>query len=748
MLLQPYMRVESDHVCAEVLNNCRVLAYLSNSYNRNLHPVWRNADLSGCGCCHVMDDADYTFPGDTPNNPAPWFDPSNPASGEAFGFLVDLDGFNLESGNTSRLSGGRGGRQEITITGSVVASSTRGNNYFVRWLLSTLNNCCSSCSGLAVEMFESCAAAAEVCSPGESLTIGQQDIPVTVPYTVCYTPFAFTPTDTPTLFSNVCPAALSWVEGGSNFSAYNLPSVAQMAAATTLFGTTGCDVEVRGRDGNLIPGERDLFRMPIDGVAGPVDGEMTVKFEVTQEHGNMGFGLYDTVADSWVPLTNVIGQGSGTNRGSHLQIVDGTDSAIGTWLLYFAADGFELGDLELVMFSLGQNEMNPALQELLTGFRFTWNGVATVPSVEHGGGCGGWIINGINVDPDPALSTWTTVEELRTWMNLNDPNGVTWLLTAGDQLCSSVDLAPGIAGQYGIVSGCSGELMPPETDGERFDPSPDPIFLVDANPLLDLGRRSLTSMRFVAMDEIFDTDDFGQCAGRRYALTFDTSDHGVTFGDPVQVCQIDTWKAEWIEPSRMRTPASSALSCTNCGIPCRCSTVQPDVVEVVEPNCFVQASQCIRAACLTEAIPEGIWAPIVKLRNPEGELWVDNLQLRIVRALHGAPSILNQTQGALWYQNQGSVAEANIVGIAPGSTLTLDGRVSRPRVTCFNGDEVSGAGIVFGASGRSFRMPTLGCGTYWLEVCLSGAVRADGSREWGELDLDVEFSLAPVYEVV
>lgn len=750
MKLLPYLRIESDHVCSEIFNNCRVLAYITNAWNPTVPDVWRKADLKGCSnnCCSTFDEKNYTFPGDLNNNPAPWYDPNVPASGEVFGFLVDLDGFDLEPADGARLSGFLGGgHQQATITGSVIASTERGNNYFVRWMKQQLNSCCRSCAGLAAEMFETCAPSTDVCFPGDSLTIGAQEIPVEQPYKVCYTPFAFSGADVPTLFSNVCPTTLLRNSGGSDFSAYDLPSSSQMAGATTTVSSAGCAIEVRGRDSSDIPGDRDLFKLPLAG--GPIDGEMTIKFTVAQEDGDMGFALYDTNTSSWVPFTSYIGQGDGVDRGSHLQIASsGSGDATGVWVLKFNADGLDADDLQLIMWAMGQNEDQPEDQELITNIRYTYTGLAPgVPDVEHGGGCGGWVVNDINVDPDVAGSTWTSQAQLLTWMNTNDPNGVVWEVV-GDDFCSTVELDPTVAGQYGNVTGCDNEVMAPQGDGARYDPDPDPIPLEEPLPYLDLGRRSLSSFRFVSMDELQDTDDFGGCWGRRYVIVMDTLDKGVSYGDSLAICRIDTWKSEWVEPAVTRVARSSAIGCANCGIPCSCASDPVTPTEVSVATCFVSPGDVVRGACLTNAIPDGIWTPVIHMRNPSTTRWVSNLTFRIVKAIHNAPSILNQTIGELWYKNQIAEVEGDVVGIAPGSTLILDGRKTRPEVECFNGEIISGAGVVFSPEGRAFRMPSIGCGTYWFEVSLSAETDADGVPEYGTLDLEVDLLLAPVLEVV
>lgn len=758
MRLLPYLHLEGDHVCSEIWNNCRTLAYMQNANNAGDVPgVWRNAifasnDCDSC-CCHSHDEGNYTTPGDTANNPAPWFDPTNPASAEAFGFLVDQNSFQIESARSARIRANRGARPIATADFSIVSSTVRGANYLQRWVLDQVDNCCRQCSGLMATVFETCVPEVELCSPTSSIQAGTQEINddgevVVLPFTVCYTPFEFGTSTEPTLFSNVCPGALEWIPGGSDFASVNEPTTAQLNGAWVPFGTSGCNIEIRGRDGADIPGERDIFRVPIDGVAGPVDGDLTLTFDFAQSNGDVGVGVYNFVTDTWIPVSSLIAPSGTQNLGTHLRMSGAT--ATGPVVLGVMADGQEVTDLQLVAFAMGQgfNSTTATNAELINNIRFSWRGTQTVPSVEHGLCGGGWLVDGVNVDPATTTESWTDVADLTQWMNDNDPNGVVWVYdAASNQICSSIDLQPEVANQYGNVSGCGGQLMQPAGEGERFDPDPDLIALSDPSPFLDLGRRQLVSMRFTSIEPLEDTDFFGACSGERFRMTFEVVDREI-FGDEIAVCSINTWRTDWAEPALTRVAGTAAIDCTNCGVPCRCQGDVTETGEVAEETCFIERPEVIRAACLTPAIPDGVWVPVIRLRNPSG-IWIENARLRIVRALNNAPSILNRTQGALWYQNQVAEVEANIVGIAPGSTMILDGRNTRAEILCFNGETISGAGTIFGPLGRTFRMNAIGCGTYWLEVALSTADLADGSgQEYGGLDLEVDFRLVPVFGLI
>ena len=258
MKMLPYLQVESDHVCAEIFNNCRTLAYMRNGFERRMPAVWRNAifgdgDCHDC-CCHTFDEGDYTTI-DGPN-PAPWFDPTIPASREVFGFLVDADSMVIESPNSSRLSGNRSARPEMIVAGTVIASSVRGENYFIRWLSTQLNNCCQRCSGLMLSMFESCAPLTDVCNPLDGILENEQNFieqSQSGPYQVCYVPFDFEAGGS-SLFSNVCPGDPEWVPGGSSFRARDLPSASQIGATFVPLPDVagGCDLEIVGRFLSLI----------------------------------------------------------------------------------------------------------------------------------------------------------------------------------------------------------------------------------------------------------------------------------------------------------------------------------------------------------------------------------------------------------------------------------------------------------------------------------------------------------------
>ena len=124
----------------EIVNHCRTLAYIG----AGLAPAWSSWSETCDCCCENVDDGDYTTPATGPN-PAPWYDPLRPESGEFYGILL----VNFETSVPLAATSTRVGRacaipvpRVLTLDGFIVASSCRGTEYGKEWLVRALNNAC------------------------------------------------------------------------------------------------------------------------------------------------------------------------------------------------------------------------------------------------------------------------------------------------------------------------------------------------------------------------------------------------------------------------------------------------------------------------------------------------------------------------------------------------------------------------------------------------------------------------------
>lgn len=165
-MLTDYFAIGSQ----EVWSTPRLRAYLANIGS----PFTSGADICTCaGLSPAMlgeEDGEYTTPSE---DPAPWWDPDLPLSGEYLGFLpLTVSGLedNPRARNVTGAVGGGGVfgpvralPRTITVTGLLIGSSCCGAEYGMHYLSEALAGCTGdSCEGDCVSLF--------ACCPGEEMT--------------------------------------------------------------------------------------------------------------------------------------------------------------------------------------------------------------------------------------------------------------------------------------------------------------------------------------------------------------------------------------------------------------------------------------------------------------------------------------------------------------------------------------------------------------------------------------------------
>lgn len=169
-----------------ITESCRSLVYAQNGFRPE------GVEIFPCGCCGTaaqwaaaMQDAPYTNPAD---DEAPWYDTSEPDSGDFGGFMVtSIDG--LGSGPITRTltqrANGRGSfigpaiqsSPVITVTGILFGKTCCSVDFGLRWLGTILQGSCGSdCDGDTLSFlnccpdFDACAEANPVVTPFDCLT--------------------------------------------------------------------------------------------------------------------------------------------------------------------------------------------------------------------------------------------------------------------------------------------------------------------------------------------------------------------------------------------------------------------------------------------------------------------------------------------------------------------------------------------------------------------------------------------------
>lgn len=181
---------DNDGPWRELFNHARTAAYLQNSTALGCGKVYNVLDDGGCEAyrfapvADVLVDEDDGLPlydedteewliegdglsptgwlrqtfVDPVNDPAPWYNPLFPESGQALGFWVQ-EWTGLDSGVTQRVMGVRGNYggggtfgplssigREMTLEVILLGESEAALDYLYRWLDATLSSVCATCS--------------------------------------------------------------------------------------------------------------------------------------------------------------------------------------------------------------------------------------------------------------------------------------------------------------------------------------------------------------------------------------------------------------------------------------------------------------------------------------------------------------------------------------------------------------------------------------------------------------------------
>jgi hypothetical protein len=145
----------------ELFNSLRTTEYIRNGL------AGGRVTAQQCACdesLSVNPDGDVETYVSPAADPAPWYDPDDPASGEFLGFLVQIGGLGATLSRTAHpRSSGRGGaslsrlrpkERTLTVTGHLVAATSRGQDYGMRWLASRLSTSlsCDFCDLATMEV--------------------------------------------------------------------------------------------------------------------------------------------------------------------------------------------------------------------------------------------------------------------------------------------------------------------------------------------------------------------------------------------------------------------------------------------------------------------------------------------------------------------------------------------------------------------------------------------------------------------
>lgn len=153
-MLETYLELAGT----EIASNARVAAYMSAG------DVWLK---QGCFCETIPEavgDDPYTTPAD---DPAPWFDPSDPRSARFAGLWIETVEGLLDSpiersvtqrvGDGATVSCARASNKTLTVTGWLFAQDECGADYGMLWLRSALLGArCSGCAGDDLCLFACC----------------------------------------------------------------------------------------------------------------------------------------------------------------------------------------------------------------------------------------------------------------------------------------------------------------------------------------------------------------------------------------------------------------------------------------------------------------------------------------------------------------------------------------------------------------------------------------------------------------
>lgn len=181
--VQGYLQLSSEFGCVELIHDCRTLAFMRNS--AELSKATRGTiDCTDC-CCPDIDPVEYTTPDDA-ENPAPWYDPDNPASAEFLGLFGRLE-MVRPTGTT-----GSDANRRLVYEGIAFSETTRGRAFGLRWIGEQLEPACKSCTGTSATIYPHCPSE---CGP----ELDENDEPIVIEF-----PDPATAFDLSTLFADDC----------------------------------------------------------------------------------------------------------------------------------------------------------------------------------------------------------------------------------------------------------------------------------------------------------------------------------------------------------------------------------------------------------------------------------------------------------------------------------------------------------------------------------------------------------------
>lgn len=261
----------------------------------------------------------------------------------------------------------------------------------------------------------------------------------------------------------------------------------------------------------------------------------------------------------------------------------------------------------------------------------------------------------------------------------------------------------------------------------------------------DRGLRQLLKLRFIGLEQLTD-DQFWECAGNRYKLSFEIDDKAF-FGEPSFVCELGgsgTWDA-------------CECLCDPVGICCDpdptiCGPEPADTATITPPS-RVQSTNTVGGlicldgrwskpdrfmmqTCLTPPQPESLTSRLqVEIVN--GSSHVYNARLVVWQAVDGVQRP-DTNDGWGYYRCETPVYDLPIIELEPYEKLTrnLDCTTT---VECVNGETHSGVGSVEPAG----CCESLGCGNrYWVALTMTC-----DPLGYGNLDLQATVSTAAVWPI-
>jgi hypothetical protein len=805
----PYLSVGG----VEVVNNCRTNAYIANVgappvgvAQAAWHPgrLWRPAEGPCDCCCDLHEDDTYTWPSD-PLNPAPWFDPVIPASAEAFGFLVDGDGVDVERVDDARVKS-EGLPAFISVTGTVVSSTRRGHQYMVRWLRSRFADC-PACGGIEVRLSEFCGTvdAYQLPAPAVALTL-------TAPERAALTPPATGPIAAASPFNDRGWRALHGVAFASIDAIEDEPFPYAQGARYVLTLSTDREhmlsdpfftATIGGFDASfctdapLVVTPQDLdvlctvcgvpchcidltpFNPDFGGRPGEPGGLPALVPLLPYEQPAPGCSAVATCAmasgltiDQATRRIRVPDNGGGVYRvTSVMQPVSPLlDPMFAAWVAYFDCVGWTVADPNNAAIQLGLWDY------LSSGWR-----LPTQPAFGLFARPQAWLyptIDAFFVAPSTLTTEYYEI----------GPSGITHVVSYIVSGVPSSETSPPVINpplwEFAAPDlACLLELtaVRPTLNGQVMDGFEQPF------PALYNGELMLDGYAFAA----------ALSAERGCVITWTGAEHATNRhsymlpGDcvrravanlvspPTYVAPMYEWQTipnfcppfpvyygttlvndgdqfaallsaergctiTWQDAAHPSHPCTYAVpfDCQRREVACLTAAPFRDAVG----DCWAQPIDCTREARLIPTLPVD---SVMRVTVSNGALPVYNAQILIYEYVAALPHILNDDLIVPSYRLEDPVRIGRITGLQPNVDLVIDGRTGCSWLDCPGGERLPPQGVLSAEDQRPYLVPTLRAGSaYWVEVLLS----CDPSpppllpilSSYGNLDLTVTLDVFPV----